>query len=358
MADDNATPTTEATPQVSERDQMLADMAKLGDEETPAAEPAKTEEAEPASEKKTEEATEETDTEQASAEESEDATSEEEDEGEETEEEPASATEKTDDAPDPALSKKLAALQKAEKRAKESIAHEREQLEAMRHDFREKAKRIEEFERIAKQAKYNPAAVLMSLGLTAEDMDDAARDVYRHSKAAADNPKLRAAAAQTMRERELRAVMEAQGRELAEIKEQLATQQTQKQVEGYISTVAKAASDETPLVRAMLENNPDGARKQLTQVADYLSRETGEIPEPLEVLKALESMRQNELKELGIDPAQVIPSKNKPSVAGETKAAKTLKGNLSTPTKPRAKPKDPEEERADLIRAIESGKFE
>lgn len=268
----------------------------------------------------------------------------------ETKEEPA----------DPQLNKRLEAVQRAERRAKEAVAREREVLTADRQEMERKfaplAAQVERFEQLAKRAKFDPVSVLLHLGLSEDDFEPIARSIYDHSKAAASDPKRKEYSQRAMREREAADQLSQVQKEFSEFKQQMETREreatSQQQVATYLDAVAKAASDETPIVRSMIEKNPSRARERLTSAAQYLLDETGEVPDAGDVLRALEKAEREELESRGIDPDMVS---RKPVAATEKKPSKTLSADLSSPTKPKVKdaPKSKREERDDLVRDLE-----
>lgn len=271
--------------------------------------------------------------------------------------------------PDPEQEKRLAAVQKAEKRAKEAVARDREAFEVERRSWAPKLEAFEaeraQFETLRGRAKYDPVAVLLHLGLTVDDLEPAAKSIYAHSKAAAADPKLKDAAQRAMREREHADVLTQTRRELAEVKQQMQERDqrevTQRNVTVYLEHVVKAAGDETPLVQRMLTKNVVATRQRLHQVAVSLADQTGEAPDPIDVVRALERARRDELDELGIDIDSAIkaPPKKTNPVAGEKKAAaKTLGNDLGTPISPRSAQANRTEVLADVRRALENGRLE
>lgn len=162
-----------------------------------------------------------------------------------------------------------------------------------------------------------------------------------------------------MRERESAdrlATMERELETLRQEREHERRQQVQqKQVQTFLAGVEKATTTETPLLRALFHNDPDDAREQIAALTVELIEETGEEPDASDVVKEFEKRHRAKLKKLGIDPSAVIaaaPPKTKPSPAGETKTAKTLSNDLSTPTRPRSQSMTPEEEREDILRGL------
>lgn len=346
------TPTPAAAPTADRSALRASVLSEIETLEEPKAEPAEKAEPEPEAPA----AEEEPDAKPEAPEGEEPAKPEEGDEEPEGDDPPAPATKA-----DPEQEKRLAAIQRAEKRGKEAVAKERETFERQREAFqREWSPRIqaaEQFEAMRERAARDPAGVLEALGVT--DMDYAARQAYLRSKAAANDPKAREAADRAMRERETSSVLEQTRAELAAMKREMESQRTQQQVSAWIDTVAKAASDDAPLVRTMLDKSPSKARALISQVAQHLIEQTGETPDPVDVVNALEAHERAELEARGIDYSVIKTSKKTTPVAGERKAAaKTLSNDLGSPKTPRSAPKSRKEEKEELMRDLEEGRIE
>lgn len=340
------------------RDAFLAEAAGLGVEADSTEKPAET----PSTEEPVEATAEDETTEAADDSDEAADTAEAEAEAEGESEEPKAAK-------DLAQEKRLAELQKARKRSLDEVARARAELEAERKQWQaELAPHVEalkQFQSLQSRAKYDPAAVLMSLGYSQDDLELAARQVYEHSKAAADDPKTRGSAAAAMRLRQLENTFETyqeeRRREIAELRDQLAQRDNAAQAEAWIESATKAATDDTPLVKTMLAKNPARARTLLAQVADELVAATGEVPDHSDVVTELENRRRTELEELGIEIPSAVKAatpKTKTPTAGETKTAptKTLSPDLGTPTKPRSARMTREERRLEIVQALESGR--
>ncbi len=228
---------------------------------------------------------------------------------------------------DPELAKRLSAVQKQEKRSREAISRERTEFEREKNEWRDQAKAIAEssqrFERLAARAKYDPVAVLTSLGLSEDDFEPAAQMLYAHSKAGAADPKRKEMAQRGLREREYAdklAQMESKHAALeAKLTEKEWTAQADRVLEDHYTSVTKAVSDKTGLVKAQLAKNPARAKAAMQQITYDLAQKDGVLPTAKAVVIAYEKQRRAELRELGIDPASVI--KAAPAVAN-TNAAK------------------------------------
>ena len=342
------TPTTEgAAPDPISNMDLVAELEKLAPPETTPAPPAEEQEKpaegeEPAKEEPAEEP--------------------------EAEPAPEAKEPEADEPPEAERDKRLDAIQKAERRLKEKLAADRAQFDRERAAFeKEWTPRIEaaqRFETLSKRAKYDAAGVLMALGLSADDLDQAARQAYAASTAGLADPRIRESAQREARERQYGDELSDTRRELAEMRAEMQrrdqAQHAERQVVAYLESVAKAATDDTPLVRQMLAKAPDRTRMRLHELAVQLAeQEDGEAPDPIDVVKALEKARRDELEELGIDLDSVIKTKSQnPGSAGETKTARTLGSDLSNPARPRTAPSNRRDEIAEVRRALEQGRLE
>lgn len=283
------------------------------------------------------------------------------DEEPEPEPEPAAEPEQKaapDPKADPEAAKRLALIQKQEKRAREALAKERAELEAERAKIAAEKSALERFEAIKKRAKHDPAAALAALGLGDDDYELAARQIYARSKAAAADPKTREAADRALREREHGESLEQLRAQLDEVRNELKTRDEravqQREAERYIASVSKAIGDDAPLVASVYAKNPEKARYEFGRVTMALYEQTGEMPEPAEVIAAYERQRRAELEELGIDPATV----GKPKAAPAAKPSRTLGDTRSvTPTAANT-PRTYKDKKRDLLRAMEADKIE
>lgn len=259
---------------------------------------------------------------------------------------------------DAQTAKRLEAIHRAERRAKEAVSRERQAFEKERAEWAPQVEAAKKFSEAKARAKYDPAAALAVLEI--EPSEDLARQIYLAARGA-DDPKLRDEYGRLRREREVESKAERALREAEELKAQLAEERAQidrdRAVSAYLGKVEAAVSEDFPVVRALLKEDRDEALSMLRQAADYLVGELERAPEPAEVAKAAEDWQRRELKKRGVDPEKIYgtPSKTPTPVAGEKRTAKTLTSDLGTPTKPRSAPKSREEERADILRALQSG---
>lgn len=268
---------------------------------------------------------------------------------------------KPDPKPDPAPDDPaLAAIRKQELHLRRQLAEERAQWQAERE--REMAplrQQLTEFEQWKKQqasAKDDPISYLKAAGYTEADFDQLARQVYAESPEGRKDPKNRVAALQTRAQQEAIAEAKAAREEAAAVRKLLEERDQQAQAEAhrqrYLSTVAKAVSDETPIARAALARNPERTQQRLYEIADRLYTESSpyedlrEVPAPAAVLKAYEA-EFTEIEELirAARPQPVQPAETQP------KPSTTLTPGGSAPTQvQRSGRKSREELIADLQR--------
>lgn len=262
-------------------------------------------------------------------------------------------------------SKRLATVKAQEKRLREQIAKERADaraaLDAERKQFEAdiapKLKAAQDFETLAKRAKYDPAAVLEQLGLTDDDFELAARHLYARSKAGAADPKNRAAAEQAAREREAHDRIAAHEKKLADLEAKLTAKEQAQAFESqrgqYLDGALKAvANDNAPLLSKLASKAPAKARAELWQTAERLFDATGEFPDHEDVITAWESQRRAELEDLGID---VVTSAKPVTPAPAARPAKSLGNSHGAAPANSNAPKSPREMRDEVLREMERG---
>ncbi len=339
------------------REQMIADLESIGRGEDLGANASSAEETgegeghepEETTESESEETTEET-------EQLEDSEPDEDEDLEEPDGEPDE--DEGEDEPDPEASKGLAAIQKQEKRFKErmqqeraAVAKEREQATQLHAQATEVMTKLQSMQ---ERAQYDPAGVLEELGLSEEAFEDAAKQVYQRSPNA--KPGNKAAAAESMRVRKMEAQIAAQEKRYQDLEARYQSDASQRQVDDFLSKVTSGATDETPLARSLIGANPTKAKRQLHELAVYLSEEFGEVPEPGEVLKAYERQRRTELEEMGVDPDELISKRGKAKAKVKAKPSKTISAEVGQRTRPPGEERQlsPEELREETIRELES----
>jgi hypothetical protein len=268
----------------------------------------------------------------------------------------------------------LDALQRQRKRQLDEVASERAKFDAERAQFQAEmtplVEKVRTFEKQAARIKVDPVGAASSLGLsTPEEFDNAARLLHLHSKALKGDPSARDASARLMQDRAGQEALAETQQRLAQLERQLVERDTQAQVHSFLGEAAAAATDETPLVRALLAADLTEAHTQLAQVAaQMMDEDGGDRPDPADVVKELERIEYQRIKRRGIDPYAVLKTataatttndpKTQTQPAGETQTApRTLSSDLGTPTKPRPARLSKEQRKAETIRALETGDY-
>ena len=251
------------------------------------------------------------------------------DEDDEAEEADADADADESDE-DPVAVKRIARIQQEERRAKQAIAAERTQLQEERQALETLRGEVEEFKSLRAKARFDPLSTLLKLGLGDEDLEPAARLLYAASPEGRKDPKLREQAAQMQRVRGHGTDLEQATKKIEELQKRIdereIREQQQQQIEQYAQRVTGAVNGKTPIVSALLKNQPDMARQRLIATAQALVERTGEVPEPGDVVAELERERRAELTAMGITPPEPARKKKKTGTKQNTeKAAKTEK---------------------------------
>lgn len=286
----------------------------------------------------------------------------------EADEDDAPPPPKVESKPDSETSKRLAAVQAAEKRSREKVAAERAEVASERASAaKERAELDAELAELAayrkavERAKVDPVGALRAMGITdPADLEHAAKTSYAAAKG---DPANKEAAARAMREREHADELATLRKRLDERdsadKQRTETEHVQRETAKYVADLKAAVSDETPIVKHFLAKNPAKTEAALRRTAYELSQETGDIPDHADVLARYEQNRRAELEELGLDPNSILsaPSKKPDPEAAKKPAAKTLNNTLSTPRVPRSKSSE-REQRAETLAMLESGKLE
>lgn len=270
--------------------------------------------------------------------------------------EPVPAVEAKPDPVDPVTQKRLDQIQKQEKRQRELIAKERAEFEAERAKWQAELDAAREFADLRGRAKYDPAGILAKLGVTEDDFEPIARDLYARSKAGREKPENREAALRMQQQREYADKVAALEQKLQqfEAKQQEAAQRQEweRAYSTWYGGVTKAASSvEAPLLQAQLAKNPARAEQAIQAVAAQLHQQTGEWPDADDVITAYEAQRRAELEELGI-PLDTI--KRKPAANGNapTAPAKTMPANAGSTTQPKPT-SNGRPSRDDMLRELE-----
>jgi len=338
-----------------DRDAMLADMGNIDDETLEA----KTPEAEPKPEIEEEIVVEEEDESEEQAEEGEEES--EEEDPEESDDDDA----EPDTDPEPDELKSLAAEQQREKRFKERMASERAAFAQEQAEFKEllaEAQELKNGHDARQRLHFDPT------GKSADELLSRSKQLYAMSKAAGPNAthaeRTEAKRLQTAQTVEARLTgLENENKALKttiENKERQA--QAKIEVDRYVGDIAKASTPETPLVHALLNGKgAEKARSTILSIAAAMHEQSGERPDAADVLAVYEDSERAWYEERNLNPdvvakARKKKTKKKTPEAGE-KTSATLGNDLGSTTKPRKGPMTRREEKADVLRDLESGNF-
>lgn len=231
-----------------------------------------------------------------------------EDDSEESDEE--SDEEKPDD---PKTQKGLDAVRRAEKRYREQMAADRAEFAREQAKHADRIARLDEYESLAKRAKYDPIPVLKALGLTEDDFEMAAHAIFAESKAGAADPARKASAAVRLREREKEDKLTAAEKRMEALEAKMEADKLEREnaahAERYIGEINAAAKTKFPLVAHMMTATPEDIADGLSAAFDRLKAKTGQEPKPSEVVAEMDRKERARLKAIGIDPDVVIKSK-------------------------------------------------
>lgn len=275
---------------------------------------------------------------------------------------PADASDPIEPKPDAETERRLSAVQRAEKRSREMLTKERAEakaeIERERAELSKWKAERDSFEQMKARAKYDPAGVLAALGLTDEDLEPAARDLYARSKGAQSDPKAREAALKMQREREVSDRVAKIERENAELREQF-TQRDQEAAhreafDSFVGDVKKVANGTTPL----FEKAPARANQLVRQVLQEHWAEHQEIPDVADVIASLEKRLPDLLTvaEHRRIFGDVTPAK--PVAVVTPKPPTTLGADMTGATPvPKIQTQSLAERRAETTRLMEQGKL-
>lgn len=288
-------------------------------------------------------------------------------------EEPAEE-EPEEDRPDPELERRARQLRKQELRMRERARSEREEIQRDREALRKDREEVEAFKRAKANARTDTAAYLRAAGLTEDDFEHSAKQLYSYTKEAAADPKNREAVARSQRERELQL-------EVENLKQRLDKQdegrQQQERVERerqeairYMTGVQKAAKPGT-LAAHYLGKGGAAAERAMQTLAGITAElaEDDELPLASDVLREYEKRRRAELDDDGVDVDALLKRKAAPPANGKKPAANgasVKNGNGKPAARPAAAAKpdpapterqpqrfiDPEERKDNLLRDL------
>lgn len=280
--------------------------------------------------------------------------------GDDAEETEVRSDDEQPDAESERISKQLAAINRAKRRAEAEVAKQRQALDAQRAEvaklheqYRDIAPKVAEFERLRARAAVDPVAALVALGIDEDSLEDVARQVYMASRSAPDHIKSEGAKLRRLREQE--SATEKTQREILELKQQLEQERAAVQQERIVTQFyqgVERAAEQHPLVAKMLTAEPDEAKAEISKIANALHK-AGEKITPDRCAALFEARLQARLKALGIDAA---PTKTQAKTGRETKP-RSLGNDLSTSTRPRPATSTPDDEFAAFLEEARSGRL-
>lgn len=270
---------------------------------------------------------------------------------------------------DPDTAKRVAAVQRAEKRAREQLAKERAELEQRTAEITKKSATVDRLEKLMAQADQGADVDILeameALGVKPERRAHVARVLYANRPDA--KPEERSAATELQRtqatstaaERALKEV-EALRAEIQQRDQQAAYQQAWS---GFMADVSKVDVSNAPLFKSALAKNPARIEKSVRDISAQLLEQNGEWPDAADVVATYEKQRRDELADYGVD-LDTITAKPLPKPATGTNGnavppPKTLGASMNGAT---TVPKDPKltlaERRAETTRLMEQGKLD
>lgn len=282
------------------------------------------------------------------------------------EEAPAAAPVETEEDPaDAETSKRLATVQKQEERARAALAKERSEARAELDTARKaheaewapKMAAYEQFEAAKRNARRDPAALLTAAGLTADDLEAAAAQIYALSPKGGTNAANKAHAEKLLRERENETRYEKLERELAEVKqaavarEQAAAQAAE--TERYVGAIESSAKASGPAIFHLMNTDADMAGSLMSRAYEDIMKATGETPDPKDVVAEAEKAARVKLVKLGVNLDSIIKGKAAPAEPETKRTTKTLSTSGSaTQPKTVATTKTAKEEREEVLREM------
>lgn len=196
---------------------------------------------------------------------------------------------------DAEMAKRLAKVQKFEKKVRDQAAERDRQFAKERDEFlaewKPKMEAYEAFEKL-KSRKSSPEAILKAVGYSEDDFEELSKIIWGLSKTGSADPKNKEAVARLQANRELRDQNEALQKRLDSIEGKLTQKEKEaesnRRYEQYMGRVEKSVSDETPLVKKRLELAPKSTRHMLVKVAHKLAEKHGSLADPKKVARAYE----------------------------------------------------------------------
>jgi hypothetical protein len=256
---------------------------------------------------------------------------------------------------DPETAKRLDVVRRAEKRARAQADAREAELTAREQRMADRLARLDEIERLAARAKYDPAAVLRAMGLTDDDFETVGQAIYAESKVAQSDPKRKEIAAKLLREREQADKLTAIERRAQELEQKLERQREESEVRAeaarYFEQLNTTASTKHPLVAHLLKADPDDTQHGLVAAYERMMTKTkGAPPAAAAVVAEYDRAARAKFKRLGVDPDALI---GKPAAA----AAAATPGAKPKPAAAKKPADDRVPTREELIAELSSGAF-
>lgn len=274
------------------------------------------------------------------------------------------------DKPDAETQRRLDKVLRAEKRSRDALTAKetemRAELDRAKQDVAQRESKVKEttsrIESAAKRAKTDPAGLLKAFGVTDDELEYAARQIYAQSPAAMKKPENREAAERMQRERERETEQSATAKRIEDLEQMIKTRDAEaegrKAFEAFMDKTTKAIGDEAPVVATMLGKNVSKVRDKLAALAYEMLQRDGEAPDPVDVVAELEKRERADLEDRDIDVAEFIRGRKKKPAAGDDKknAADEVDKKPATPAR-KLVGKTVAEKKAELLKDPDFGKL-
>lgn len=265
-----------------------------------------------------------------------------------TEEEPEAEPEEpeqVDEADDEETAKGIERIKAEEKRSRMKLAKEREDMHRefaeresqYKAQLSEAQQKVGKWEKLASRAQYNPAGLLLELGIPKERLAKMSQMIYLASPEGQADPKYKDHADRMAKELEyedrVRQLDERQTRLEEEAKAAREQSEREQAIGAYMDGVVKEITPDVPLVHRQLEKQPHQTRADLRQIAEVMAEEHAKLGTEFtqaDVVKMLEKVMLLELEEAGIDTSQYTKPKAKPAAKPAPKPAETASSAQTT----------------------------
>jgi len=267
-----------------------------------------------------------------------------------------------DNPPDADLQRRLDAIARAEQQRNERLQAQSSQLDQRIAEFEarqaEWQMKISKFEEASARAAYDPAGALEALGVSPDSFEDVAKAIYETA-----DPSRAGNSRQALAMREAMAMARKAQEEARAAQEQFAQYQRQQEssryADRYMSEVYKKVGDSAPTLSTMIESDRGHADGLLREEAARIAQETGEVPDPSDVVASLEKYLYGQRSAYAKMYGLTVPTEGQkietPSNATEIKPATTLSSDIGNTATAKPEPKTMEEIEADIIRAMQAG---